>query len=553
MKLLIIGGVAGGASAATRARRISEEAHIVVFERGPDVSFANCGLPYYIGGEIADREKLLVVTPERLQTRYNLDVRVRSSVEAIDRNTKKIRVRDLTTGGEYEEPYDKLILAPGAAPLRPPIPGIDLPGIFTLRNLQDMDRIKASLDQGARQAVIVGAGFIGLELVENFVRRGITTTVVELQDQVLPPFDKEMTTPLADALREKKVTVLLGESADGFEQTSGGILVRLKSGQTLTAQIVVLGVGVRPENKLAIEAGLEIGPRGGIRVNEFLQTSDADIYAVGDAVEIRDFVSGDPAQVPLAGPANRQGRIAADNVFGRAVRYRGTQGTAIVGFFDRTAAMTGASEKALRRSQRDFRKIYIHPAHHAGYYPGAEPMSIKLLFDPTSGQILGAQAVGGAGVDKRIDVLAVAIQARMSVFDLEEMELAYSPQFGSAKDPINMAGFVASGLLRGDHPQIDVATILEKPPQERPFLLDVRTSEEFTAGTIAGAVNIPIDELRSRLAELPRDREIAAFCQVGQRGYMATRILRQAGFSAANVSGGYKTFRLVRPKSDSVR
>jgi len=329
MKLLIVGGVAGGASAAARSRRLSEDAQIVLFERGPDVSFANCGLPYYVGGEIAEREKLLVTTPEQLRSRFNLDVRTRSSVEAIDRTAKKVRVRDLASGREYEEAYDKLILAPGAAPLRPPIPGIDLPGIFTLRNLQDVDRIKKRVDQGVKQAVVVGAGFIGLELVENFVKRGIATTVVELQDQVLPPFDKEMTTPIVETLLTKGVTVLLGQSADGFEEAPGGLVVRLKSGQRLPAQLVILGVGVRPENKLAVDAGLEVGPRGGIRVNEHMQTSDPNIFAVGDAIEVKDVVSGDPTQVPLAGPANRQGRIAADNVFGRSMTYRGTQGTAI--------------------------------------------------------------------------------------------------------------------------------------------------------------------------------------------------------------------------------
>ena len=544
MKLLIVGGVAGGASAAARSRRLSEDAHIVLFERGPDVSFANCGLPYYIGGEIAEREKLLVTTPERVRTRFNLDVRTRSSGEAIDRTAINVRVRDLASGRAYEETYDKLILAPGAAPVRPPIPGIDLPGIFTLRSLQDVDRIKERVDQGVKRAVVVGAGFIGLELVENFIKRGIAATVVELQDQVLPPLDKEMTTPIAETLRTRGVTLLLDESVEGFEQAPEGHLVQLRSGRRLSAQFVVLGVGVRPENKLAVDAGLEIGPRGGIRVNERLQTSDPDIYAVGDAVEIQDFVTGEPTQVPLAGPANRQGRIAADNIFGRSVKYRGTQGTAIVKVFDRTAAMTGASEKTLRRANRPYRKVYVHPTHHAGYYPGAEQMTLKLLFDPATGRVLGAQAVGGTGVDKRIDVLAVAIQAGMSVFDLEEMELAYSPQYGSAKDPINMAGFVAGGLLRGDHPQVDVEAVLAAPPGARPFLVDVRTSQEYADGHIPGAVNIPVDELRSRLRELPRDRKIAAYCQVGQRGYLATRILLQAGFSAANVGGGYKTYRL---------
>ncbi len=544
MKILIVGGVAGGASAATRARRLSEDAQIILFERGPDVSFANCGLPYYVGGEIADRKKLLVASPALLRSRFNLDVRTQSSVEAIDRGLKQVCVHDLVTGRVYKESYDKLILAPGAAPLRPPIPGIDLPGVFTLRNLADVDRIKQRVDQGVRQGVVVGAGFIGLELVENLVKRGIETTVVELQDQVLPPLDKEMTTPLVEALVANNVTVLLGQSAEAFEATSGGVLVHLKSGRRLPAQLIILGVGVRPENKLAVDAGLAVGPRGGIRVNDFLQTSDQDIYAVGDAIEVKDFVSGDPTQVPLAGPANRQGRIAADNIFGRSVKFRGTQGTAIVGVFDRTAAITGASEKALRRMNQSFHKIYVHPSHHAGYYPGAEPMTLKLLFAPESGRILGAQAVGGDGVDKRIDVFAVAIQAGMSVFDLEEMELAYAPQYGSAKDPINMAGFVASGLLRGDHPQLDIGTLLALPASEWPFLLDVRTPQEFSQGTIADAVNIPVDELRARWQELPAGRPIAIFCQVGQRGYLATRILRQVGLDASNLGGGFKTYRL---------
>ena len=553
MKLLIVGGVAGGASAAARSRRLSEDAEIVLFERGPDVSFANCGLPYYVGGEISERDKLLVTTPERLRTRFRLDVRTRSSVEAIDRSAKKIRVRDLASGREYEETYDKLILAPGAAPLRPAIPGVNLPGIFTLRNLQDVDRIKERVDHGVKQAVAVGAGFIGLELAENFVKRGITTTMVEKNDQILTPFDKEMTTPILETLVARGVTVLLGQSAEGFEQTPEGIVVRLKSGQRLAAQLVVLGVGVRPENKLAVDAGLEVGPRGGIRVNGFLQTSDPDIYAVGDAIEVKDFVSGDPTQVPLAGPANRQGRIAADNVFGRAAEFRGTQGTAIVGVFDRTAAITGASEKALRRANRPHRKVYVHPAHHAGYYPGAEQMTLKILFHPETGKLLGAQAVGRAGVDKRIDVLAVAIQAGMTVFDLEEMELAYAPQYGSAKDPINMAGFVAGGMLRGEHPQVDVEAVLAAPADRRLLVLDVRTPQEFSAGNIPGATNIPVDDLRSRLDELPTDREIAVYCQVGQRGYLATRILRQRGFSASNIGGGYKTHKLFQPSADRCR
>ncbi len=548
MRLIIAGGVAGGASAATRARRLSEDAEIVILERGPDVSFANCGMPYYLGGEITERDKLLVVTPERLRQRYRIDVRTRTSVEAIDRRGKKVRARDLGNGRECEVAYDKLILAPGAAPIRPPLPGVDLPGIFTLRNLQDMDRIKESLDRGVRQAVVVGAGFIGLELVENLVRHGLQVTLVELMDQVLPPLDKEMTRPIADHLAAKGVALLLGESAEGFAEVEEGLAVQLKCGRELSSQLVVLGIGVRPENKLAVDAGLAVGPRGGIRVNEHMQTSDPDIYAVGDAVEIKDFVTGEPTQVPLAGPANRQGRIAADHIFGRPARFRGTQGTAILRVFDLTVAMTGVSEKTLRRLDRSFSKVYVHPTDHASYYPGAQPMTLKLLFTPDTGKILGAQIVGGSGVDKRIDVLAVAIQAGMTVFDLEEMELAYAPQYGSAKDPINMAGFVAAGSLRGDQTQATVEELLgtDGPgPASRPAcLLDVRTPQEFAAGHIPGAVNVPVDELRSHRGELPSDRPITVYCQVGQRGYLAQRILSQAGFQAANLGGGFLTYRL---------
>ena len=548
MKVVIVGGVAGGASAAARARRLSEEAEIVVFERGPDVSFANCGLPYYIGGEIVERDKLLVVTPQRLRERYKLDVRTSTNVESVDRQSKTVTVRDLVTKTESVEAYDKLILATGAAPLRPTIPGVNLPGVFTLRTMQDTDRIKETLDRGATDAVVVGGGFIGLELIENLVRRGMRTTLVQLQDQVLSPFDKEMTSPILVHLREKGVEVVLGQTAETIETTPTGLTVTLTSGRALPTQLVVLGIGVRPENQLATQAGLETGPRGGIRVNDHLQTSDPDVYAVGDAIEVRDFVTGKAAQVPLAGPANRQGRIAADHIFGRDSRYRGTQGTAILRVFDLTAAMTGSSERTLRAANLSYRKVYTHPAHHAGYFPGAQQMTLKLLFDPQDGRILGAQAVGGGGIDKRIDVLAIAIQGRMTVFDLEEAELAYSPQYGSAKDPINMLGFVASELLRGGHPQISVEELNsltgETDLARRPLVVDVRTPTEFAAGHLPEAVNVPVDELRSRLNELSRDRRLVTYCQVGQRGYLALRILRQSGFDAVNLSGGYKTWRL---------
>ncbi len=550
MKIVIVGGVAGGASAATRARRLSEDSHIVLFERGPNVSFANCGLPYYVGGEIADRDKLLVVSPERLRERYKLDVRIRSSVEAIDRRAKTVRVRDLASGREYDEPYDKLILAPGARAVLPDVPGIDLPGIFTLRDLSDVDRIKKLVDGGTGRAVVVGGGYIGLEMVENLVRRGIATTLVQSQDQLLSSFDKEMTTSIAAHLAAHGVEVILNNSAVSFTQADQGLEVRLRSGRVLPARLVVVGIGVRPENKLAVAAGLAVGPRGGIRVNEHLQTDDPDIYAVGDAIEVEDFVLKVPTQIPLAGPANRQGRLAANHIFGHAdTRYRGTQGTAIVGIFGKTAAMTGASEKSLEHAGRAYRKVYIHSNNHAGYFPGAEVMALKVLFDPIDGKILGAQAVGGDGVDKRIDVLSMAIQAGMTVFDLEESELAYAPQYGSAKDPINMAGFVASGLIRGEHPQTEVERILDPTPGRGPFLLDVRTPEEFEQGHIPEAVNIPVDELRHRLSEIPQDCEVIAYCQVGQRGQLATRILLQTGFRASNLGGGYKTYRLFMPMS----
>jgi NADPH-dependent 2,4-dienoyl-CoA reductase/sulfur reductase-like enzyme/rhodanese-related sulfurtransferase len=545
MKLVIIGGVAAGASAAARARRLSEDAEIVVFERGPDVSFANCGLPYYIGGEIADRDKLLVAKASLLENRFKLDVRTRTSIESIDRAAKTVRARSLVDGRVYDESYDKLILAPGAAPLLPPIPGVDLPGVFTLRNLEDADRVKEFAGRGIQRVVVVGAGFIGLEMVENFTRLGLPTTVVELQDQVLPPLDPEMAQPIADSLTRHGVDLRLGQSVEAIEPAEKGLAVRLTSGDRVEAGLVLLGVGVRPENRLAVAAGLEVGPRGGIQVDAHMRTSDPDVYAAGDAAEIVNAVTGDPTQVPLAGPANRQGRIAADHIFGRGSRYRGTQGTAILGVFDLTAAMTGETEKSLKRSGRAYAKIYVHPNQHAGYYPGAKSIALKVLFEPKTGMLLGAQAVGESGVDKRIDVLAVAIQARMTVFDLEEAELAYSPQYGSAKDPINLAGFVASAVARGEYPQVYSEDLDTARDGRKVRLLDVRTPKEYAAGTIPGAENIPVDDLRSKLSELDPAQPLIVFCQVGLRGYVATRLLRQAGFDAANLAGGYKTYRMM--------
>lgn len=548
MRIVIIGAVAGGASAAARARRLDEHAEVILVERGEAPSFANCGLPYYIGGVIDKRDKLLVAPAQRLIDRLRLDVRTHSEALSINRASKTVRIRYTPNGDEYDQPYDKLILSPGAAPIVPPIPGVDLPGVYTLRDLRDADRLHAAV-QHARRAVVIGGGFIGVEMAENFVHRGLETTIIELADQILPPWDPEMVAPLADHLRKQRVTLRLNDAAAEISSDDGALAIKLRSGATLAADLVVMSVGVRPENRLAVDAGLAIGPRGGIQVNDHMQTSDPDVYAVGDVVETRHALDGSPTQIPLAGPANRQGRIAADHICGRPARYRGTQGTSIVGAFGMAAAMTGFSEKVLRAAGTPYLKAYIHPANHAGYYPGAEGMSLKILFTPDDGRLLGAQAVGRGGVDKRIDVLAVALQAGMTVYDLEETELAYAPQFGSAKDPVNMLGFVAAGILRGDHPPLYVE---ELPSGETAddaateFILDVRSPSEFAAGHLPNAVNIPIEELRARLAELPRDRTIAAYCQVGQRGYLATRLLAQHGYDVRNLSGGYTTYRSVQ-------
>lgn len=539
MKIVIIGGVAGGASAAARARRLSEDAEIIILERGRYPSFANCGLPYYVGGEIKSRDKLLVAPIEMLRERHRLDVRIRSEVMSINRNEQTVRVQNLETGESYEESYDKLIIATGASPFRPPVPGIDGSRILELRDLNDADRMHAYATSGARRAVIVGAGFIGIEVAENLVRRGIHVTIVELSDQILPPWDREMIGPVDSHLRKQGVDVLLENSVEAFGETDSGLMIRLKSGGTLDVDFAVVCIGVRPESRLAQESGIKCGERGGIITNEHMQTSDDNVYAVGDVVQTSCFVSSTPIQIPLAGPANRQGRIAADHIFGRDSTYRGTQGTAVVGIFGMTAAMTGLSEKSLIRTHTAYEKIYIHPSDHAGYFPDAQQMMLKLLFDPKTGIILGAQGVGTTGVDKRIDVLAIAIQAGMTVYDLEEVELCYAPQYGHAKDPINMLGFVASGVLRGDQPIIQVDT-LSSYSAESLLLLDVRTAAEFAAGHIPGAKNIPIETLRERVSELPRDRKIATYCKVGQRGYYATRILDQLGFDAANISGGFQ-------------
>jgi len=539
MRLIIVGGVAGGATAAARARRLSESAEIIVFERGRYVSFANCGLPYYVGEEISEREQLLLQTPESLHARYRLDVRVLSEVVAIDRAARQVRVRELESGREYSERYDRLILSPGAAPIRPSLPGVDHSRIISLRTVPDADRIRATVAGDAKRAVIVGGGFIGLEMAENLHRKGLEVHLVELLDQVMPPLDKEMATPVHEELRSKGVALHLGDAVEAFEHGQGDVTTVLRSGAKLVSELVVMCIGVRPETSLAADAGLELGPHGGIHVDDHLCTSDPSIYAIGDAIEVRSCVVGGTALIPLAGPANRQGRIAADRVFGRESDYRCTQATSIVRVFDLVVALTGASEKILDRVGHPYEKVYIHPAQHAGYYPGAETLSIKLLFSPADGGVLGAQIVGREGVDKRIDVLATAIHAGMTVYDLEELELAYAPPFGAAKDPINMAGFVAGNLLKGDV-QIRHADELAEGDEE---LIDVRAPEEHAEGSIPGSRNIPLDELRDRLAELPLERPLVVYCQVGLRGYVAARILEQHGYAVHNLSGGYTTYR----------
>ncbi|ENY71838.1 NADH dehydrogenase [Aeromonas diversa CDC 2478-85] len=557
-RILIVGGVAGGASAAARARRMDEHAEIVLFERGEFISFANCGLPYHIGGDIPSRDALLLQTPQSFKRRFNVEVRVFSEVLSIDRAARTVRVRDQQRGEEYEERYDKLLLSPGAAPIRPPLPGIDAPGVYTLRNIPDMDRILAALahDQ-PRHVTVVGGGFIGLEMMEALHQRNLPVTLLELSDQVMAPVDREMAAMLHARIREAGVDLRLrtGLSAiESLERSSDptaevtaaerhGLRLHLGDGTTLDTGLLILAIGVKPETLLAAQAGLELGPRGGIKVDAGMRTSDPDIFAVGDAVEELDFVTGDPALVPLAGPANRQGRIAADNMLGRAEQYKKTQGTAICKLFDLAVASTGLNEKRLKQLGMAYEKVYVHPGSHAGYYPGAHPVSLKLLFAP-DGRILGAQAVGKDGIDKRIDVLAVAQRAGMTVFDLQDLELTYAPPFGSAKDVINMAGFVASNHLKGDSPLCHVSDVQALRADQ--LVLDVRNPGELDKlGRIPGALNIPLDELRGRLDELPRGKEIIVSCQVGLRGHVASRLLQQHGFAVKNLSGGFKTWQMA--------
>lgn len=542
-KLLIIGGVAGGATAAARARRLNERAKIIILERGEHISFANCGLPYYIGGVIKYRDNLLVTTPEDFEARYDVEVRINSEVLSIATDKREILIRDSKSGRSYTESYDTIILAPGAEPVMPPIPGVDLDGVFHLRDIPDSDKIKQVIGlKKTTSAVVVGGGFIGLEMAENLVIRGIETTVLEMGNQVMAPLDTEMAAIVHAHLKYRGVNLALGQRVKSIVSKDGRLWVSTEQGKEFGCDLVISAIGVTPENRLANEAGLKLGPRGHIQVDATMRTSNPHIYAVGDAVEIKDFVTGFPTAVALAGPANKQGRVAADNAMGRRSIYRGALGTSIVKVFDLAIASTGSNEKTLVRQGIPFMVSYTHSGSHASYYPGSSPMAIKLIFSPSSGNILGAQIVGSDGVDKRIDVLATAIHAGMTVLDLEELELAYAPPFSSAKDPVNMAGFVASNILKGD---MDVAHWHELAAliQSGAVLLDLRGEEEIrAAGAIPDSIHIPLDKLREELQNLDINKEYIPYCAVGMRGYLAHRILIQNGFNSRNLSGGYRTF-----------
>jgi NADPH-dependent 2,4-dienoyl-CoA reductase/sulfur reductase-like enzyme/rhodanese-related sulfurtransferase len=552
MRVIIVGGVAGGASCAARLRRLDEKAEILMVERGPYVSYANCGLPYHVGGVIEKESSLLVANENVFRAMYAIDVRTRCEAVKVLPGKKTVELRNVETGEVTTERYDKLVLSPGAASVHPPLPGIDLPGIFHVRTVPDAKAIREWLERGTSflagmnrysgfqtlrpktRAVVVGGGFIGLETAENLVHRGFDVTLLQRGDQVLGPLDREMARIVEGFVERHRVRLALNDGAAGFRQAASGSLeVLTQSGKAYPADVVILAIGVRPDTTLARTAGLTIGDRGGIRVDEQMRTSNPDIFAVGDAVEVKDCVTGEWSLIPLAGPANRQGRIAADVIAGRDARFRGSQGTAIIGLFGGAAAWTGANEKTLNRiGDQDFEKIYLYPNSHAGYYPGARPVALKILFRKSDGRLLGAQAAGLDGVDKRISALAVALQLGATIYDLEEAELCYAPQFGSAKDPVNFAGMIAADVLRGDMP------LSHWDSAKSGLLLDVRDPVELAVENAEGAVNIPLGQLRARLGELPRDREIHLICRSGQRAYYATRILLQNGFKARNLSGG---------------
>lgn len=541
MKVIIVGGVAGGATAAARLRRLDENAEIIMIERSGYVSYANCGLPYYIGGTITDRSKLTLQTPQSFRNRFGIDARVRQEVVAIDRAAHTVTVRRLDDGTEYVEGYDKLILSPGARPVTPDLPGIDTERLFTLRTVEDTYAIADFIErEQPRRATVVGAGFIGLEMAENLRERGFEVTVVQRGKHVMPVFDADMASLLHNHLREHGVKLLLQADVTGFSENADGISTTLADGHVLESDLVMLSIGVAPESTLAREAGLELGLRGSIKVDATMRTSDPDIYAVGDAVEVTNVVTGSPALIALAGPANKQGRIAADNICGRESEFGGSQGSSVLKLFEFDAASTGLTLTAARAAGIDAEAVILSPANHATYYPGAETMTLKVVFERGTGRILGGQAIGRGGVDKRIDVLAVAIRARMTAADLTEFDLAYAPPYSSAKDPVNMAGFMIENILDDLVDQVTWDEALELAAEDGDaILLDTRTAGEHARGGIEGALHIPVDELREHLDELPRDKRLLVFCASGLRSYVACRILSQHGFACANVSGGY--------------
>ena len=543
-KIVIVGGVAGGASTAARLRRLDEQAEIVLVERGEFISFANCGLPYFIGGIIKGENNLLVQTPAGMKARFNLDIRTRTEAVEINRGEKKVKLKDLISGKEYDEIYDYLVLSPGAEPVRPPIPGIDASNIFTLRNIPDTLTIeKYAGRDDVRTALVIGGGFIGLEMAENLKHRGLAAAVVEMTGQVMPPFDFDMAALIHKQFKDQNVGLYLNSGVKSFVTENNlctGVV--LENGKTLQADMIVLSIGVRPESSLAAKAGLKTGARGGIVVDSSLKTEDPSIIALGDAVEVVDFIDGSPLYVPLAGPANKQGRIAADLIAGRKDSYDGTLGTSIVKFFEMTAACTGQNEKTLKKKGVPYEKCFIHTGNHAGYYPGAKPISLKLLFSTETGKVLGAQIVGFEGVDKRIDVIAAALYAGLTVTDLTRLELSYAPPFSSAKDPVNMAGYVAENILNKTMSVIHWHDVKDLD-LSRVQLVNVATQREFQLSTIPGSMNIPVDELRTRLNELDKSRPTVVYCQVGLRGYIAARILMQNGFhNVRNISGSLRTW-----------
>jgi len=545
MKILIVGGVAGGATAATRLRRLSEENEVIIFEKGQYVSFANCGLPYHISGTIDKRDALLLQTPESLKERYNLDVRVFTEVLSIYTDEKKVSVKNLQTGEIYLESYDKLLLSPGAEPIKPPFEGIDSDKIYTLRNIPDMDKIVAKT-KNAQNFVVVGGGFIGLEVAENLIEAGKSVKLVELGNQVMAPVDFDIASFVHEKAKQKGLELLLNVGVEKFNDKGETIEVFLNNGTSVETDAVILAIGVKPETKLAVEAGLEIGETRGILVNEFMQTSNPDIYAVGDAIEVAHFINNKKVLIPLAWPANRQGRIVADNiVLGNQYKYTGSLGSSILKFFELSVASTGLNEKTLKRFGIPYKTAIVTRGHHAGYYPGAKNMVLKVIFDE-NGKIFGAQAVGEAGVDKRIDVIATAIKGNLTVYDLPEIEITYAPPFNSAKDPVNIAGYAAENILKGDLEMVNYDEFWDFVKENDAVILDVRTSKEFSGGAIEGAININVDDLRANLEKLDKNKMFAIYCQVGLRGYLANRIMRNNGFRAVNLNGGYNLWSKVQ-------